>query len=397
MAIFTYVAKDVQGKIHKGSLAAQNKEAFLIAIKEKKLFCISYTEYSEKKEVKGSKISLKQLVVLSRQFATMLEAGVSLIKCIDILYQQSEEKKIKATLLNVYEDVQKGNELSNSLKAQGKAFPNLFISMVECGEESGTLDITLSKMASHYEKENKLNNKVKTAMIYPIMLGTVSIGVILLLLLFVVPTFAEMFKGYGDLPLMTQFLLKMSDYIRNNGLVVLVVMIFTGVVAYIIARTDIFRRWFDKMKLTLPIVGKLNKTILSARFAETTSTLYSNGMSLIDVMDITQKVLNNAYIDKNYNKAKEDVSKGIPLSEAIRNIGIFPIMLSDMILIGEESGRLDDILNKTAAFYQEEADAAIQKMVALLEPAMILFLGAIVALIIGAILPPMYEMMGNIQ
>lgn len=397
MAIFTYVAKDVQGKIHKGSLAAQNKEAFLTAIKEKKLFCISYTEYSEKKEVKGSKISLKQLVILSRQFATMLEAGVSLIKCIDILYQQSEEKKIKATLLNIYEDVQKGNELSNSLKGQGKAFPNLFISMVECGEESGTLDRTLSKMASHYEKENKLNNKVKTAMIYPVMLGTVSIGVILLLLLFVIPTFAEMFKGYGDLPLTTQLLLKMSDYIRNNGLVVLVAMFFLGVVAYIVVRTDTFRRGFDKMKLTLPIVGKLNKTILSARFAETTSTLYSNGMSLIDVMDITQKVLNNAYIDKSYNKAKEDVSKGIPLSEAIRNIGIFPPMLSDMILIGEESGRLDDILDKTAAFYQEEADAAIQKMVALLEPAMILFLGVIVALIIGAILPPMYEMMGNIQ
>lgn len=397
MAIFTYVAKDVEGKVHKGTLTAQNKEAFLVAIKEKKLFCINYTEYSEKKEVKGSKISLKQLVVLSRQFATMLEAGVSLIKCIDILYQQSEEKKIKATLLNVYEDVQKGNELSTSLKAQGKAFPNLFVSMVECGEESGTLDVTLSKMASHYEKENKLNNKVKTAMIYPIVLGTVSLGVILVLLLFVVPTFAEMFAGNTELPLPTKILLNISTYIRNNGMIAAGSMIFLVILAYIISKTDAFRRWLDKMKLTLPGVGKLNKIILSARFAETTSTLYSNGMSLIDVMSITQKVINNAYMDQNYNKAKEDVSKGIPLSEAIRNIGIFPPMLSDMILIGEESGRLDEILDKTAAFYQEEADAAIQKMVALLEPAMIIFLGTIVALIIGAILPPMYEMMGNIQ
>ena len=327
----------------------------------------------------------------------MLEAGVSLIKCIDILYQQSEEKKIKATLLNVYEDVQKGNELSTSLKAQGKAFPNLFVSMVECGEESGTLDVTLSKMASHYEKENKLNNKVKTAMIYPIVLGTVSLGVILVLLLFVVPTFAEMFAGNTELPLPTKILLNISTYIRNNGMIAAGSMIFLVILAYIISKTDAFRRWLDKMKLTLPGVGKLNKIILSARFAETTSTLYSNGMSLIDVMSITQKVINNAYMDQNYNKAKEDVSKGIPLSEAIRNIGIFPPMLSDMILIGEESGRLDEILDKTAAFYQEEADAAIQKMVALLEPAMIIFLGTIVALIIGAILPPMYEMMGNIQ
>lgn len=396
LATFTYVAKDIEGNIQKGSLNVENKEAFFVTLRQQQLYCIDFKEYSEKKAVKGSKIPMKQLVILCRQFATMLESGVSLIKCIDILYQQAEDPKLKSVLLNVYEDVQKGNALSTSLKAQGRAFPNLFISMVECGEESGTLDLTLTRMANHYESENKLQNKVKNAMIYPIILGVVSFGVVLLLLLFVVPTFAEMFAEYGDLPAVTQLLLAMSNGLQNHWVAMIFVMIIIGMFIYLLLKTTAFRIWFDKAKITMPIVGKLNKIILSARFAETTATLYASGMSLIDVMEITQSVIHNTYIDEGFNEAKEDVSKGISLSEAMRQIGIFPPMLSNMILIGEESGRLEEILDKTAAFYHEEADTAVQKMVSLLEPVMIIFLGIMVAFIVGAILPPMYEMMGNI-
>lgn len=397
MATFTYVAKDMQGTIQKGTVNVENKEAFFATLRKNQLYCISYTEFSEKKSVKTTKIPLKKLVVLSRQFATMLESGVSLIKCIDILYQQAEDAKIKSVLLNIYEDVQKGNALSTSLRAQGKAFPNLFISMVECGEESGTLDQSLSRLAVHYESENKLQNKVKNAMIYPIILGVISVGVCLLLLLFVVPQFAEMFADYGELPAITQFLLNMSNALQNDWIFIILWVAILSVAFYMLLKTEGFRKWFDKVKITAPVVGKLNKIILSARFAETTATLYASGMSLIDVMDVTQSVINNSYIDEKYNIAKEDVSKGISLSDAMRQIGIFPPMLSNMILIGEESGRLEEVLDKTAAFYQEEADAAVQKMVSLLEPLMIVVLGLMVAFIVGAILPPMYEMMGNIQ
>ncbi|MGL4800189.1 MAG: type II secretion system F family protein [Cellulosilyticaceae bacterium] len=396
MATFRYVAKDKEGNPEKGTLEAQNKDAFLNALREKGLYCVDYTEYSEKKAVKSAKIPMKELVILSRQFATMLESGVSLIKCIDILYQQAEDPKIKSILLNVYEDVQKGNALSASLKAQGKAFPNLFISMVECGEESGTLDVTLTRMADHYEKENKLNNKVKNAMVYPMILGVVSVGVVILLLLFVVPTFADMFAEYGDLPVPTKILMSISNFLTDQGLAALALFCAIGIVVYIASRTEAARRWFDKTKLTCPKVGKLNKIIMSSRFAETTATLYATGMSLMEVMEITQRVLNNTYIDQGFDKAKEDVSKGVALSEAMKQIGIFPPMLPNMILIGEESGRLEEILEKTAHYYSEEADAAIQKMVALLEPVMLITLGVIIAVIIGSILPPMYEMMGNI-
>ena len=396
LATFTYIAKDIEGNVQKGKMEAEHKEDFFSILKQKQLYCIDFKEFSEKKAVKGSKIPMKQLVVLCRQFATMLTSGVSLIKCIDILYQQAEDKKLKDTLLNVYEDVQKGNALSRSLKAQGKCFPNLFISMVECGEESGTLDQTLLRMATHYESENKLQNKVKNAMIYPIILGIVSFGVVLLLLLFVVPTFAEMFADYGELPAVTQLLLDMSEGLQQYWLATIFIGILIGFSLYLLFKTVAFKKGFDKVKITIPVVGKLNKIILSARFAETTATLYASGMSLINVLEITQSVIHNTYIDEGFIKAKEDVSKGIALSEAMRQIGIFPPMLSNMILIGEESGRLEEILDKTAAFYHEEADAAVQKMVSLLEPAMIIILGIMVAFIVGAILPPMYEMMGNI-
>ncbi|MGL4361772.1 MAG: type II secretion system F family protein, partial [Cellulosilyticaceae bacterium] len=225
MAVFTYVAKNKQGVTEKGTMEVNNKEAFLNELRNKGLYCVSYKESGEKIEAKTAKIPLKELVIICRQFATMLDAGVSLIKCIDILYQQNDDPKIKSIMLNIYEDVQKGNALSASLKGQGKAFPNLFISMVECGEESGTLDTTLVRMADHYEKENKLNNKVKNAMIYPLVLGVVSIGVILLLLLFVVPTFADMFSEYGDLPAVTQFLMDISTFITENGILTLAVTI----------------------------------------------------------------------------------------------------------------------------------------------------------------------------
>ncbi|MGL4363252.1 MAG: type II secretion system F family protein [Cellulosilyticaceae bacterium] len=168
------------------------------------------------------------------------------------------------------------------------------------------------------------------------------------------------------------------------------------VILYLCSKTEIAGRWFDKFKLTCPKVGELNKIILSSRFAETTATLYASGMSLMEVMDITQRVIDNTYLDPGFDKAKEDVSKGIALSESMKEVGIFPPMLPNMILIGEESGKLEEILDKTAQFYAEEADAAIQKMVALMEPALIIVLGIVIGFIVGAILPPMYEMMGTI-
>ena len=398
LATFKYQAKDKAGKLEKGTIEASDKMNFLADLRQKELYCINYTEVRTiEKAAVTTKIPMKQLVVLSRQFATMLQAGVSLIKCIDILYQQTEEKKVKNILLNIYEDVQKGNALSTSLKAQGKAFPNLFISMVECGEGSGTLDTALVRLADHYEKENKLQNKVKNAMIYPMILGVVSIVVIIILLIFVIPTFAEIFADYGELPLATQILLNLSNAIRTNGGMVVGGLVCVAGCVYFIFKMPAAKRWFDKSKLTMPKIGPLNQIVLSARFAETTATLYATGMSLMDVMDITQRVLNNSYIDEGFEKAKEEVQRGVPLSEAMKAIDAFPAMLPNMILIGEESGRLEEILEKTSNYYQEEADTAIQKMVALLEPVMIIVLGIMVAIMIGSILPPMYEMMGNIQ
>lgn len=391
------MAKDSQGRIQKDIIKVENQEALLNMLKQQELYCIRFKEKPIKKKIKAYKISLKQLVTLCRQLATMLDAGISMMKCIDILYQQTEEPKLKGALLNIYEDIQRGHSLSSSLQTQERVFPKLLIGMVKCGEESGSLDRMFFSLAKHYESENKLQNKLKNAMVYPSILGIISFVVVIFLLLFVVPTFAEMFGDYGELPTITQFLLSISHGLQNYWLIIIWggLSMFIGI--YFSLKTITMKRWIDQFKLTIPIIGKLNKVILSARFAQTISTLYASGMSIIQVMEITQSVMNNSYMDQKFNKAKEVMSKGIALSEAMREMGIFPPILSHMVLIGEESGHLEEILDKTATFYHEEADAATQKMIALLEPTMIIFLGIIVVFIIGAILPPMYEMMGNIQ
>ncbi|MEF9960657.1 type II secretion system F family protein [Niameybacter sp.] len=394
---YKYGAQDQADKRQKGMLEVENQQALFDALRGFGLKCIYLKECIIKKKEKVSKIPLKQLVIICRQLATMLGAGVSIMKCMDILCQQTEEIKLKSVLLTICEDIQRGNALSTSLHAQDKIFPNLMISMVKCGEESGTLDQIFLALTQHYENEVKVQNKVKQAMLYPIILGCISFAVVIFLLRVVVPTFADMFGEYGALPMITQVLLRVSKGLEDYGMLILCSGLLMAVGLYFTVRTVTCKKWIDEWKLTMPIVGKLNKIILSARFAEVTFTLYASGMPMVDVMEITQSVMGNSYIDQRFNSAKEAVNKGVALSEAMKEIGIFPPILSNMILVGEESGQLEDILHKTAVFYQEEADVAIQKLVALLEPMMIIFLGMIVGLIVGAILPPMYEMIGNIQ
>lgn len=394
--LFTYKAKDSKGNMYKGSLQAEDSEAFFNYLQQKQIYCLSYRETNHKTFIKEYRISVKQLTIFCRQLAIMLGSDIPLIKCIYILYQQEKEFKFKNILQNVYEDLQKGIEFSRSLKLQKRAFPNLLISMIRCGEESGTLDLILERMAKHYESENKLQNKVKNAMAYPIILGVISFLVILILLLLVVPTFVEMFADYGELPFSTQLLMAISNGIENYwGVILLINVILLGTFS-LLFKIKSFKQWIDQMKLTLPIIGRLNIIILSARFAETTATLYASGMSLISILDTVQGIMNNMYIHSKLNHVKQEVTKGVALSNAIRQVDVFPLMLSSVILIGEESGSLEKALYKAAAFYHEEAESAVQKMVTLLEPSMIMILGIIVATIISAILPPMYEMMGSI-
>jgi Type II secretory pathway, component PulF len=394
---FRYSVIDAKGQPLTGVVEAENEESCRKIIAQRGLYCLSVGPVSlasRSINIGNAKINTKELSVFCRQFATMLNSGIGIIKSLDILYSQSDKPKFKAILKRVYESVQRGQSFSASLSAQGTNFPDFMINMVEVGEASGTLDKVMEKIAEHYEKSMKTGNKVKSAMTYPIILGSLTISVVIILMVFVLPVFIKMFEASGAaLPLPTQILIAISNSMTGYWYV----YIFTICIIYIVftryLSNETGRINWDKFKTTIPVAGKLNLTVLSARFARTLATMMESGIPLIKSLEITAKVMGNKYFESGINAIREEIKKGIPMSTAIKKAGLFPVMLVSMITIGEESGTLDEVLGKTASFYDEEADNAVSKLVGLLEPLMIVVMATIVGFIVISIIMPMYGMM----
>ncbi len=401
MPQFTYTAVDASGKRTSGNLEAVNKSQLIAALKEQGLYLIEATDRIDTaaRDVSNvsKKIKLKPLAIFCRQFSTLINAGITAIKALDILYQQAEDKILKESIGRVYEAVQKGEAMSDAFRKQGEAFPELFINMIMTGESSGNLDQVLIRMADHYEKENKMKNKIKGAMIYPMVLGILTVAVVILMLVVVLPSFIDVIEsGGGEIPLPTRILLDLSGFIQRfwwllGGVIILLVIGWRG-----FKRSEKGHLWWDGFKLNMPIVGKSLRMIYSARFARTLSTLVSSGLQMLSAIEITARVIGNKLIHDRLLLVTEDIRKGAQLSTAIRNTDQFPAMIYNMISVGEESGLLDDILGKTAAFYDEESDAAIGRLVGLLEPLMIIFMAIIIGFIVISIALPMFSMYGNI-
>lgn len=401
MPQFTYTAVDASGKRTSGNLEAVNKSQLIAALKEQGLYLIEATDRIDTtaRDVSNvsKKIKLKPLAIFCRQFSTLINAGITAIKALDILYQQAEDKILKESIGRVYEAVQKGEAMSDAFRKQGEAFPELFINMIMTGESSGNLDQVLIRMADHYEKENKMKNKIKGAMIYPMVLGILTVAVVILMLVVVLPSFIGVIEsGGGEIPLPTRILLDLSGFIQRfwwllGGVIILLVIGWRG-----FKRSEKGHLWWDGFKLNMPIVGKSLRMIYSARFARTLSTLVSSGLQMLSAIEITARVIGNKLIHDRLLLVTEDIRKGAQLSTAIRNTDQFPAMIYNMISVGEESGLLDDILGKTAAFYDEESDAAIGRLVGLLEPLMIIFMAIIIGFIVISIALPMFSMYGNI-
>ena len=343
------------------------------------------------------KVKKKDLAVFCRQFFTMIDAGLGIVKCLDILELQTENKTLKATISSVNGDVQTGLTLSEAMKKHPLIFPAILTNMVEAGEVSGNLDAILERMAVHFEKENKIENKVKGSAIYPAALMVVSIAVVIFMLVFVLPTFTSMFEGSDTpLPWPTKFLLDMSDSIKTYSYIyagVIGLLVF-GLISY--KRTEEGTRFFDQMKLRLPVIKGVTAKIVTSRFTRTLSTLMDSGIPLIKSMEVVSKVVNNLIIQDRITDSIEQIRKGIPLSRAIKDVGVFPPMVDSMIKIGEESGSLDDILTKTADFYDEEVEVALHKMTTLLEPIMIVGMALVIGFIVIAMYLPMFELVNTI-
>ncbi len=327
----------------------------------------------------------------------MLDAGVSINSAVHILAEQLTNRKLKDALGDMEDQVRKGQTLSESMRKHNKIFPDLLISMIETGEVSGNLDSVLLRMSTHYEKENKINNKVKSAMIYPAVLSVVAIVVVTILLTFVMPTFIDMFTESGvELPLSTKILLGMSGGLQKHGLLIFLAVVIIVILFRYYLKTDSGKLFSSRLKLKIPVIKKLNQKIIVSRFTRTLSTLLSSGVTLVQALEVVSDVVGNKVAEEALSRIREAVIKGEGLSTPISEDKLFPSMLASMVKIGEESGSLDDILNKTADFYDEELEVTVQTTTALLEPLLIVIMGVVMGFIIISIMLPMFNMYGSI-
>lgn len=394
MRSYHITAVDIKGKTIEDIVSAETTQELTQIVKGRNLFLLEYKEGTSTSD-SITKLKIKSLVVFSRQLGTMVASGIPIIQALDMLQSKADNRKAKQIFSNIYEEVQKGNSLSKAMQMQKGAFPELLTNMVMAGEMGGTLDQSLKRMSEHYEKEQKLNNKIRTASIYPAILGIVSIAVILMLVTFVLPTITGMFPS-ENIPWTTRIILGFSNFITTNWLAILAVLLVLFVGTNLALKIPSVKIQFDKLKLYLPIFGPLNSTIYSARAARAMASLYSSGVQTIDMLETTSRVLNNAYLEDKFFGVIEEVTKGELISRAIQNTGEFDTMLSSMIYIGEESGSLGDILNSTADYFDNEADSALARMIAMMEPIMLITLGIIIGFIVVSIIQPIFQMYESI-
>ncbi len=402
MPIYQYKGKNVQGKNVKGTMEAESKNEVAVSLRRQNVFPTEIVNEAQLgREIKltrtKKKITVKDLSIFCNQFSTIIRAGISLIECLDILRKQSENTTLQEILDQIFEDVQKGVPLSKSMSKHPKAFPQLLINMVESGELSGQLDLIMKRMADHYDKEYKLAMKIKQAMVYPIILIVASVLISILLITLVLPNFINMFQDFGvPLPLLTQILLAVGDFFKNYwyvvfGAIVLIIILFQRFIS-----TPDGRLKFDDVKLHMPIFGPVNRKISTSRFSRNLSTMISSGISIIDSMEMVSRVIGNARISAGIEDALDLMKKGDGIASPLSRLKVFPPMLISMIRIGEDTGNLESLLETTADFYDQEVDVAIQSMLQLLNPLILLFMGGIVGMIVLAIALPMFEMYSHL-
>ncbi|RMF95999.1 MAG: type II secretion system F family protein [Candidatus Schekmanbacteria bacterium] len=403
MAAFVYEARTVSREIRKGEIEAPSLEEAKKILRAQKLIVTSIKKKATAIEIKipglGEKIEDKDIVVFTRQFATMIEAGLPLVQCLEILAAQSEKKPLRDILSVVKEDVESGSTFADALRKHPKVFDNLFTNMVEAGETGGILDNVLKRLASYIEKAQALKSKVKKASVYPIAILSVAFVVVAALLIFVIPTFAKMFSDFGgELPPTTQMVINMSHFAASwRG-----VAVFFGIVALIIAfkyyrGTKSGRLVTDRIFLKLPIFGDIIKKSAVAKFSRTLSTLITSGVPILEGLDIVSRTSGNVVIGNAILETKQSIAEGKTIAEPLEKTDVFPAMVVQMIGVGEATGALDSMLAKIADFYEEEVDNAVEALTSLMEPALMVVLGGIVGFILVAMYLPIFTLATAIQ
>ena len=399
---FSYVAVDKRGKEKRGSLEAETRERALEQLKAEGLIPVSVREQGAlNKEIDfsiGKKVKPRDLSVFCRQFVSITQAGVPMKEALQMLSEQTENKWLKRAISEVLLNVEKGNTLADSMRSQPDIFPPMLVNMVEAGEQSGSLEMAFSRMAVHFEKEAKLKATIKKATIYPIILVIAAIGVIAVMLLFVIPIFIDMFADLDiEMPAITMFVMNSSKWMTSHWYVLLAIIV--GVVAAykLIYRTTQGRLTIDRIKMKMPLFGKLTVKTACSQFARTMSTLLMSGISTIDALETTSKIVNNIHYMNAMLKAREEVMKGVPLSEPLEASGIFPPMVYHMTGIGEETGNVEEMLEKMADYYDEEVEMTTQSVLAAMEPIIILFMALIIGTLVIAVISPIASMYNGLD
>ena len=395
---YFYIVADKAGKEKRGKMEANNRDAAKELLKKDGYVILSLEEQSQQFDMNftfGRKLKPRDLSVFCRQFVSILEAGVAMKEALVMLEEQTENKKLKKSIAQVLTSIEKGNTLADAMRGEGDIFPSMLISMVEAGESAGNLEMAFSRMAEQFEKDAKLRATIRKATVYPIILVLACIGVIGVMLLYVIPIFIDMFKEIDmEMPPFTMFVMGLSEWAGTHIYLIVAVFaaLFAGYKAYY--RTEAGRKNIDAIKRKLPLFGQLVVKSNCSRFARTASTLLAAGVPMVDCLDIVSRIVTNVHYAIAIQNAREEVMKGIPLSEPLRDAGIFPPMVYDMTGIGEETGNIEQMLHKLADYYDEEVEITTQTILAAMEPLIIVFMAVVVgSLVIASILPiaAMYE------
>ncbi len=398
MPIFEYQVKDANGNDLAGKKESSDLNAVILELKSQGHIIIKIEEIktrnqARKKAVRGKKIKLDDLLVFARQMATMVEAGIPLVQTLDILTEQTENPTFKKIIGGIKTDVEGGKNFSESLEAYKKVFSPLFISMIKAGESSGTLDEILDRLATYLEKMSNLQRKIKSAMIYPSVVMAIALIITTLMLVFIIPKFAEIFKSFdAKLPGPTQLLIDVSNVIRSHFIFIAAIAVGGFLLLRAFIRTAGGRSWWDRLKLKMPIFGVLFLKSAISKFSRTLSTLVKSGVPILNSLEIVGNTAGNSVIEEALIDVKNSIREGEGIAGPLEKKAIFPPMVVRMVAIGEETGELEEMLGKIADFYDAQVDAAIEGLSSLLEPLIIAFLGIVIGGIVIAMFLPILNL-----
>jgi len=394
MPVFTWKARTVKGESQTGELTAASPQEVIGYLRRKRLIVVSVN--AKPKEIKlslGGRVTTKDVVIFSRQFATMINSGLPLVQCLSILGDQTENPKLKSIVNSVRTDVEAGNTLADSLSKFPKIFSNLYVSMVQAGEAGGILDTIMLRLSEYLEKNDAIVRKIKGAMIYPAVVFTAAMGCVAILLIFVIPIFAGMFEEMGmELPLPTQIVVDLSNLLIRYWWLILGAIIggIFGLKAY--KKTDKGELALDTLMLKIPVLGDLIRKSSVARFTRTLGTLISSGVSILHGLEVTAKTSGNRVVHDAVMGSRASIAGGETITKPLKEAEVFPPMVIQMINVGEQTGGLDAMLIKIADFYEEEVDTAVEALTAALEPIMIVFLGVIVGGMVVSMYLPIFDL-----